>query len=104
MEKSGGIVEEVGRDVAGFVDKGHVIVAGDWNCKIGRLKSIAGGIEYDRKNISNRVDVRGKRVVELMNASEVVILNGIRGSVAHSTWRGREDREWMITSQSVQGA
>jgi len=60
------IVEEIGRDVAGLVGKGQVVVAGDWNCKIGKMPSVARGVEYSRKRTSKRVDVRGRRVVELM--------------------------------------
>ena len=86
--KAEGIVEELGRDVAGYAGKGQVVVAGDWNCKIWRLVSVAGGVEYSRKNTSKRVDVRGRRMVELLNVSEMVILNGIRGSVAQNTCDG----------------
>ena len=35
------LVEEIGRDVARFALEGEVMIAGDWNCKIGRLPSVA---------------------------------------------------------------
>jgi hypothetical protein len=76
--KAADIVEEIGKDVARFTEEGQVVVAGDWNCKIGRLMSEARGVEYSRRNTSKRVDSRGRRMIELMNASEMVILNGIR--------------------------
>ena len=50
--------------------------------------SEARGVEYSRRNTSKRVDGRGRRMIELMNASEMVILNGIRGSIAQSTCDG----------------
>ena len=65
------------------------MIAGDWNCKIGRLPSVAREKEYVRANTSDRTDSRGRRVMELMDASEMVILNGIRGSVALPTCKGR---------------
>jgi len=37
------IIGEIGKDIARFTQEGHVVLAGDWNCKIGRLASIAGG-------------------------------------------------------------
>ena len=37
------IEKEIGGDIARFTQEGHVVLAGDWNCKIGRLASIAGG-------------------------------------------------------------
>jgi len=86
--KAADIVEEIGKDVARFTEEGQVVVAGDWNCKIGRLMSEARGVEYSRRNTSKRVDSRGRRMIELMNASEMVILNGIRGSSAENTCDG----------------
>ena len=82
------LVEEIGRDVARFALEGEVMIAGDWNCKIGRLPSVAREKEYVRANTSDRTDSRGRRVMELMDASEMVILNGIRGSVAMPTCEG----------------
>ena len=64
------------------------MIAGDWNCKIGRVSSVAGGKEYVRRNTSKRVDRRGRRVMELMDANDMVILNGVRGSVAQHTCEG----------------
>ena len=73
------------------------MIAGDWNCKIGRVSSVAGGKEYVRRNTSKRVDRRGRRVMELMDANDMVILNGVRGSVVSLNTRAkaREVRGWM---------
>ena len=67
------IIGEIGKDIARFTQEGHVVLAGDWNCKIGRLASIAGGREFDRRNTSHRADTRGRQVVEMMNRSDMVI-------------------------------
>ena len=82
------IVRELGNDVARYTKEGQVVVAGDWNCKIGKLASVSREREFDRRNTSKKIDARGKIVIELMNASDMVILNGIRGSVAESTYEG----------------
>ena len=82
------LVEEIGTDVARFTQEGQVVVAGDWNCKIACLASIASGREFDRRNMSDKPDKRGRRVVELLNRSGMVILNGIRGSIAQNTYEG----------------
>ena len=82
------LVEEMGKDIARFTEEGQVVVAGDWNCKIGRLMSVAREMEYNRRNTSKRIDGRGRRMIELMNANEMVILNGIRGSIAQNTCDG----------------
>src|SRR4051812_48673304 len=52
------LVEEIGKDVARYAREGEV-VAGDWNCKIGRLASLVRGREFERENISRRTDRRG---------------------------------------------
>ena len=44
--------------------------------------------------MSSRVDGRGTRMIELMNANEVVILNDIRGSI------GGEYLRWCEESRS----
>ena len=82
------LVKEMGKDIARFTEEGQVVVAGDWNCKIGRLMSVAREMEYNRRNTSKRIDGRGRRMIELMNANEMVILNGIRGSIAQNTCDG----------------
>ena len=48
------LVEEIGRDVARFALEGEVMIAGDWNCKIGRLPSVAREKEYVRHVRSDR--------------------------------------------------
>lgn len=50
------LVEEIGKDVARFRLEGRVILAGDWNCKIGRLESAVRGIVYERVCLNYRVD------------------------------------------------
>ena len=40
-------MEEMGKDIARFTEEGQVVVAGDWNCKIGRLMSVAREMEYN---------------------------------------------------------
>src|SRR6185369_6883987 len=83
------IVMEIGRDVARFVLVGQVILAGDWNCKVGQLESIARERVFDRTSVSKRVDERGKKMIELMNASDVVVLNGVQETSAQFTCRAR---------------
>ena len=81
------IVMEIGRDVARFCLVGQVILAGDWNCKVGQLESIARERVFDRTSVSKRVDERGKKMIELMNASDVVVLNGVQETSAQFTCR-----------------
>ena len=98
------IEKEIGGDIARFTQEGHVVLAGDWNCKIGRLASIVGGREFDRRNTSRRADTRGRKVVELMNRSDMVILNGIRGSTAQDTYdgpRGGSVNDYIAVSRGV---
>jgi len=82
------LIQEISGDIARFTQEGQVVVAGDWNCKIGRLASIAGGREFDRRNTSHKYDARGRQMVKLMNRSDMVILNGIRGSTVQDTYDG----------------
>ena len=72
MGRAEDLVEEMGKDIARFTEEGQVVVAGDWNCKIGRLMSVAREMEYNRRNTSKRIDGRGRRMIELMNANEMV--------------------------------
>ena len=53
--KAADIVEEIGKDVARFTEEGQVVVAGDWNCKIGNLASVSRDREFDRRNSSKRM-------------------------------------------------
>ena len=92
------IVMEIGRDVARFCLVGQVILAGDWNCKVGQLESIARERVFDRTSVSKRVDERGKKMIELMNASDVVVLNGVQETSAQFTCRAARG-EGMITLQ-----
>jgi hypothetical protein len=100
------LVEEIGKDVARFAREGEVVVAGDWNCKIGKLASVVRGREFERENISRRTDRRGRRVVELMNANDMVILNGVRGSLAQTTCdgtRGKGVDDYIAVSAGLVG-
>ena len=45
------LVSEIGGDVARFCMEGQVILAGDWNCKVGQLESIARGRVFGRKSV-----------------------------------------------------
>ena len=51
------LVEEIGQDVALYSRTGHVIVAGDWNCKVGTQESLAREKVFERKSVSECVDV-----------------------------------------------
>ena len=86
--KADELVEEVGRDVARFCLEGQVILAGDWNCKIGHLESVGQGDVFERKSVSEKVDSRGKRIIELLNMSDMVVLNGVQGTRAQYTCKG----------------
>ena len=83
--KADELVEEIGRDVARFNLAGQVILVGDWNCKIGTMESIAQERVFLRKSVSESVDRRGKRMIELLNLSDVVVLNGVQEANAQYT-------------------
>ena len=79
------LVTEIGGDVARFCLEGQVILAGDWNCKVGQLESTARERVFARKSVSTTHDERGKRMIELMNASDAVVLNGVQETSAQFT-------------------
>ena len=78
------------------------MVGGDWNCKIGEIQSEAGDRIYERQSISKKVDTRGKKMMEIMNANNMVVLNGVGGKRAEHI-----EKEivmvLMITLQSAAG-
>jgi len=83
-QKADELVGEIGADVARFCLEGQVILAGDWNCKIGQLESVAQERVFVRKTVSDVVDARGRRMIELLNLSDVVVLNGVQKARAHT--------------------
>ena len=83
--KADELVEEIGRDVARFCLEGETLLAGDWNCKIGQLESVARERTFVRKSVSNIVDVRGRRMMNLLNLSDMVVLNGVKEKEAQFT-------------------
>ena len=66
------------------------MVGGDWNCKIGEIQSEAGDTIHERQSISKKVDTRGKKIMEIMNANNMVVLNGIGGKRAEHTYFDRK--------------
>ena len=66
------------------------MVGGDWNCKIGEIQSEAADRIYERHSISKKVDTRGKKMMEIMNANNMVVLNGIGGKRAEHTYFDRK--------------
>ena len=80
--KADELVEEIGRDVARFCLEGETLLAGDWNCKIGQLESVARERTFVRKSVSNIVDVRGRRMMNLLNLSDMVLRKRKRNSHA----------------------
>jgi exonuclease III len=87
FHKADELVREIGADVARFCLEGQVILAGDWNCKIGQLESVAQERVFVRKSVSDVVDARGRRMIELLNLSDVVVLNGVQKTRAQYTCR-----------------
>ena len=55
-QKAKEMMTEIGGDVARFCLEGQVILAGDWNCKVGELVSTARERVFARKSVSKRVD------------------------------------------------
>jgi hypothetical protein len=82
------LVEELGRDIVRYQKEGSVLVAGDWNCKIGELESEVKGVKIARRSQYKNIDKRGLRIVEIMNTADMIILNGVRGSEAEYTCTG----------------
>jgi hypothetical protein len=63
------------------------LLAGDWNCKVGTEESIAQEKVFLRESVSEIADARGKRMIELLNLSDVVVLNGVQETKAQYTCR-----------------
>jgi hypothetical protein len=59
------LVEELGTDVARFTQQGQVVIAGDWNCRVGNLASVTERTCFSRQNVTKKTDARGRRIVEL---------------------------------------
>ena len=99
---------ELEQDLALYRLDGRVLVAGDWNCKVGEIASEVGDRRWTRRSVSDTVDSRGKHIMGMMNAAQMVVLNGIRDTVAQYTckpWQSAEgdlDRALATTLQPVQ--
>jgi hypothetical protein len=84
---------ELEQDLALYRLDGRALVAGDWNCKVGQLASEIGDRIWTRRSVSSTVDTRGKHIMGMMNAAQMVVLNGIRDTVAQytcKTWQSAE--------------
>ena len=86
--KANELVEEIGRDVTRFCLEGQVILVGDWNCKIGQMSSVAQEKTYGRKSVPDNVDYRGRRMIEMLNLSDMIVLNGVQTKSAQYTCSG----------------
>ena len=84
------LIQELAEDIARYQQEGTVMVGGDWNCKIGEIQSEAGDRTYERQSVSKKVDTRGKKMMEIMNANNMVVLNGIGGKRAEHTYFDRK--------------
>lgn len=91
-------IAELEQDLALYRMDGRVLLAGDWNCKIGEIASDVGDRLWTRQSVSDTSDTRGKHIMDMMNAASMVVLNGIRGTVAQNTFH-----EWHTAGESRQG-
>ena len=82
------LIQELAEDIARYQQEGTVMVGGDWNCKIGEIQSETGDTIYERQSMSKKVDTRGKKIMEIMNANNMVVLNGIGGRRAEHDRKG----------------
>ena len=86
-------IAEMEQDIATYCLDGRILVAGDWNCKIGQLDSEIGDRVWTRRSVSDTIDTRGKHIMGVMNALQMVVLNGIRDTIAQytcKTWQSAE--------------
>ena len=57
----------------------QVVVAGDFNARIGELKNeVAKEEARERKSQDKVVDARGKRLMKLMNKAGLYVVNGVK--------------------------
>jgi hypothetical protein len=89
-------IAELEQDLALYRMDGRVLLAGDWNCKIGEIASDVGDRLWTRQSVSDTSDTRGKHIMDMMNAASMVELNGIRGTVAQNTFH-----EWHSGREST---
>ena len=67
------------KDIVAYKEQGMVIVIGDFNSRIGKLKSItADDKTYNRENVDEKENQNGRELIKLMNGLGMIILSGIR--------------------------
>ena len=87
------IRQELEKDITEFKDQGIVIVAGDFNSRIGNLMSITSEERiYKRNNVDKEPNQNGKKLIKLMNGLGMIILSGIRKQTKYTCCKQWKDK------------
>ena len=100
-----GIRDQLMTDVMKYRKNGEIIVLGDMNSRVGSLSNMIADREYRRRSEDDRVDSRGRRLLELLNMNGIVVLNGVK-ETAKCTFikvggRGRSVIDYIMVSESL---
>ena len=87
------IRKELEKYITEFKDQGIVIVAGDFNSRIGNLMSITSEERiYKRNNVDKEPNQNGKKLIKLMNGLGMIILSGIRKQTKYTCCKQWKDK------------
>ena len=95
-------------DAKKFGADSQVVVAGDFNARIGELKNeVAKEEARERRSQDKVVDARGKRLMKLMNKAGLYVVNGVKEEAdftfEHANGEGASviDLIWVSESAEV---
>ena len=78
-KESDDIMDELRVEIPKYMDRGDVVVMGDLNARIGSLPSITGHDKaWERVSEDTKTTSRGRKVLELLNQNNLVVLNGVK--------------------------
>ena len=78
-------MRQVAQDAKGFMKTAQVVVAGDFNARIGEMENKVGKKEVrQRRSQDVEVDGRGKTLMKAMNKSGLYVVNGVKGKADYT--------------------
>ena len=102
------VLRQIAMDAKKFGADSQVVVAGDFNARIGELKNeVAKEEARERKSQDKVVDARGKRLMKLMNKAGLYVVNGVKEEAdftfEHANGEGASviDLIWVSESAEV---
>ena len=73
------IVKQLAVEAKGFMKAAQVVIAGDFNARIGEMENNVGRKEVrQRRSEDLEVDGRGKALMKAMNRSGMYVVNGVK--------------------------